>query len=246
LQAVAFVRLDDQALFDADDVARVQLLVPHIARAIEVAERLNTLEVERHDVLAAIDSLSVGILIVDGRPRLRQANLEASRLLSDGLFVSAIDGVVAFADTDLNRVFRKAFEDGGIQPLTLTLGDGTPLRMSLLPQRAAPSGDDGRRALLVFYLQSMPASSGGDVLKARFGFTTAELRVLLMLMEGGTRESIAEDLGLSLAIVKTQLQALFRKTGTSRQPDLILQVMGAIAVPATLGAVQKSAGSSPK
>jgi DNA-binding CsgD family transcriptional regulator len=185
LQAVAFVRLDDQGQFDAEDLARLQEIVPHIARAVEVGERLNTLEDERRDVLAAIDSLSVGMLIVDGRRRLRQVNVEALRLLFDGGSMSVV------------------------------------------------------------YPQSMPAWSGGDVLKARFGFTMAELRVLLLLMEGGTRESAAADLGLSLATVKTQLQALFRKTGGSRQSDPIRQAMGAMAAPAAVGAAQQRQAASP-
>jgi DNA-binding CsgD family transcriptional regulator len=50
--------------------------------------------------------------------------------------------------------------------------------------------------------------------------------VLVAVIEiGGVRET-AEALGLSEATVKTHLNRLFNKTGTSRQADLVKVVAG--------------------
>jgi DNA-binding CsgD family transcriptional regulator len=46
------------------------------------------------------------------------------------------------------------------------------------------------------------------------------------MLEGGDRGTIARDLGLSLATIKTHIQNLFAKTDTNRQADLVRVVMG--------------------
>jgi DNA-binding CsgD family transcriptional regulator/PAS domain-containing protein len=226
LHAIAFVRLGDQPMFDETDLARLQAIVPHVIRAITVADRVSTLQSEQQDVLAAIDRLPIGLLIVDGDRRVRQSNRAALDLLNGDAQLSLADGTLTITDDDQNRTFRRAFDQARISPLTLSLPGGKPLLLSLLPQDLGGTVNDGRRAFVFIHPPQFTPPAGGEVLKARFGFTTAELRVLMMLMEGGTRETIATDLGLSLATIKSQMQGLFRKTGTSRQADLIRQIMG--------------------
>jgi DNA-binding CsgD family transcriptional regulator len=59
-----------------------------------------------------------------------------------------------------------------------------------------------------------------------YRLTPSELRVLVAVVEiGGVRET-AEALGLGEPTVKTHLNHLFTKTGTSRQADLVKLVAG--------------------
>jgi DNA-binding CsgD family transcriptional regulator len=54
-----------------------------------------------------------------------------------------------------------------------------------------------------------------------YKLTPSELRVLVAVVEvGGVRET-AEALGIGEPTVKTHLNRLFTKTGTSRQADLV-------------------------
>ena len=55
----------------------------------------------------------------------------------------------------------------------------------------------------------------------RHRLTPAEFRVLLGLLEGESPASIADRLGVSRTTVRTQLRALFAKTGCTRQADLV-------------------------
>jgi DNA-binding CsgD family transcriptional regulator len=231
LHAIAFVRLDHQPLFDTTDLARLQFLIPHITRAVTVADRLLTLENERRDVLAAIDQLPVAMLIIDHKRHIRQANTAASALLAQGDHISVVNGVATLADQEAGRLFREAFEHDPIKPLTLTLSGDQIQQLTLMPHDSGQLDEDSQRAFVFLHAQATSLPAGGAALKAHFGFTTAELRILMMLMEGNTRNQIALDLGLSIATVKTHLQALFRKTGTSRQADLVRAVMSAVGAP---------------
>ena len=66
-----------------------------------------------------------------------------------------------------------------------------------------------------------------ETMAKRYSLTTSEVRVLkaVLKVNNGVR-AMAELLGLSQATVKTHLHNLFRKTGTSRQSDLVKRVVG--------------------
>jgi len=66
-----------------------------------------------------------------------------------------------------------------------------------------------------------------ETMASRYSLTTSEVRVLkaVLKVNNGVR-AMAELLGLSQATVKTHLHNLFRKTGTSRQSDLVKRVVG--------------------
>ena len=59
-----------------------------------------------------------------------------------------------------------------------------------------------------------------DAIADGYKLTPAEMRVLMMIVEVGGVPEVAPVLGISESTVKTHLQRLFAKTGTSRQADL--------------------------
>jgi DNA-binding CsgD family transcriptional regulator len=54
-----------------------------------------------------------------------------------------------------------------------------------------------------------------------FALSRAEGRLAALLLEGRSLRQAAEELGVSLNTVRTQLRKLFEKTGSSRQGALI-------------------------
>ena len=65
-----------------------------------------------------------------------------------------------------------------------------------------------------------------DAMAKRYSLTTGEMRVLEAVLKVNGVRAVAQHLGLSPATVKTHLHHLFRKTGTSRQSDLVKRVVG--------------------
>jgi DNA-binding CsgD family transcriptional regulator len=61
-----------------------------------------------------------------------------------------------------------------------------------------------------------------------FSFTPREAAVAMALMSGKSLEGIASDLGVRLATAKSHLNALFEKTRTSRQADLVQCLLRAL------------------
>ena len=60
-----------------------------------------------------------------------------------------------------------------------------------------------------------------SLLAELFQLSPAEHRLAELLAQGLTLEGCAARLNVSINTVKTQLRALFRKTGTTRQAQLI-------------------------
>ena len=65
------------------------------------------------------------------------------------------------------------------------------------------------------------ASVPAELLCPLFGMTPAEARVASQVLEGGSADAMATRLGVSVNTIKTQLKAVFVKTNTNRQVDLL-------------------------
>jgi DNA-binding CsgD family transcriptional regulator len=68
-------------------------------------------------------------------------------------------------------------------------------------------------------------------LKQRFGLTPAESRLALRLVTGEPLRSSAAALGVGYETARTTLKAIFSKTGTCRQTELVIVIMLATLPP---------------
>jgi DNA-binding CsgD family transcriptional regulator/PAS domain-containing protein len=223
LYGIGFVRLDDQPPFSEEDERMLDLLMPHVARAFRISGALATLQGQRDDLLAAIDMLPTPIIVLDADLGIVSINRAAIALSGGEGPFRTMSGSLVLADEAAHAALVTAFAGGRPRPTTLSLEGGLRLSAMLTPY-AAPSP----RIAALLTIQPTPdmVAPPGLALQQAFGFTNAELRVLLLMLEGGDRGTIARDLGLSLATIKTHIQNLFAKTDTNRQADLVRVVMG--------------------
>jgi DNA-binding CsgD family transcriptional regulator len=68
-------------------------------------------------------------------------------------------------------------------------------------------------------------------LRRRFKLSKAEARVATLLADGLSPRMIAERLNVSIHTVRSQLQAIFSKTDTSRQAELTSLILKETEVP---------------
>lgn len=78
----------------------------------------------------------------------------------------------------------------------------------------------GARAILTFS-PIEPKVVSGALLAKTFALTPAEGRVAALIAQGIAPEQAAEQLGVSRETVRNQLRAVFAKTGTHRQSELV-------------------------
>ena len=77
--------------------------------------------------------------------------------------------------------------------------------------------------VLVTDLGSRSLNAGSlDALAGGFGLTQSEIALCKRLLLGETVVEAAEKLGITPGTARTRLKAIFQKTGTSRQAELML------------------------
>lgn len=108
------------------------------------------------------------------------------------------------------------------EPIVVRRKEKPPLLIRTLPiDGAARNVFLGARALLILTNLTPPQAPEPGALAQAFGLTQAEARVASMLVEGRSVNSIAEKLGVAPNTVRMQLKAVFAKTDTRRQGELI-------------------------
>lgn len=78
-----------------------------------------------------------------------------------------------------------------------------------------------RCELLVEIHESLPRIGSLEIMQSLFDLTARELQVVRLLADGHSIESLAQSMAISANTVRTHLRAIFSKTGTSRQSELL-------------------------
>ncbi|TRO96309.1 helix-turn-helix transcriptional regulator [Glycocaulis profundi] len=63
-----------------------------------------------------------------------------------------------------------------------------------------------------------------------FGLTPAEARLAVQLAAGNTLAEIAETNGVNISTLRAQLRAVYAKTGTSKQSELVSHIWRAASI----------------
>jgi DNA-binding CsgD family transcriptional regulator len=77
------------------------------------------------------------------------------------------------------------------------------------------------RALLIFSSIEPKLATGPLLLARAFGLTPAEARLAALIAQGNSTEQAAEQLGIARVTARNQLRAVFAKTDTHRQSELV-------------------------
>ena len=176
---------------------------------------------------AVADRTTAGLVAVEEDGRVRFATTAARAMLRDAPLSIAGDRVRA-ANARLARTLEAALAKAvAAAPAAtrLSLGGGPrDQAVFVTPLATARGFASGARPLALLVLA--PRGQGGALPSARalrecFDLTASQCRIALRLCAGRVPKQIAQDLGVSVATVRTQLRALLAKTGTSRQAQLV-------------------------
>jgi DNA-binding CsgD family transcriptional regulator len=234
LAVLATVRHESVGLVDDTMLRRIGLLVPHFRRAVLIGKAIDLKTVQAAAFAETIDGLAAGVFLVDGRGMLVHANTSGAALLAGAGVVRLRSGVLCAVDPAADRSLAEAVAAAWDSEAELA---GRGVGISLMAQsgrsyvaHVLPLASGARReaglchaaVAAIFLRQALVDLTGpvGAVAK-RFGLTPTETKVLRAVADYGGVTPIAATLGMSQATVKTHLQRLFKKTGTSRQVDLV-------------------------
>ena len=218
-------------------IAMIQGLLPHIRQFVRVRHALAGAEVLGATLSGLLDNPRLGIIHLDWRGRVGEANDRARDLLRQGDGLHDRDGFLgAWLPEDharLERLVQRALvASGGEVPA----GGSTVVRRApgLLPLslHIAPVGtlqtDFGRwpvaALVLVVDPSSRPLVDAGMVAEA-LGLTPAQSEVAALLAAGSSVRDIAEATGRKENAVHKHLKQTYKRLGISRQAELVRLVL---------------------
>lgn len=236
---LAFAMLADarQRRLDEEQLRRCRMLEPHLRAAFEMMLRVSELEAQAARGQAALDAADDGVLVLDAEDRITFANRRAESLLREAQIVSVVAGKLVMRGTEGVRLaqalrgVRQAQRPASIrasvpgargkpaQPLYLVI---RPMLPSACGVAVADAGRvAGNEVLLLITTPGRQRTSSAQQLMQWFDLTPAEARLAHGLLSGLSVAGYCVAHGVSDATARTQLKALFYKTGTERQPDLM-------------------------
>lgn len=199
-------------------------LTPHLLLAARLASRLDGMAVElaRRDLLLEQHATPLWLLDDDGH--VLYSNGAAARLMALNHFALQQRGgrlQSRRGDSRLQAMLRRAGgKDGARRSGWLSLAGSQQQGLLVSPLRADAPGNGLLQKPLVL-LALLERRAQPQLLAELFQFTPAEQRLAELLCEGLPPKECAERLDTSINTVRTQLRALFRKTGTERQAELV-------------------------
>jgi DNA-binding CsgD family transcriptional regulator len=186
-------REDSQTQFGDAERALLERLIPHLRIALDLHARLTITQAESQLFSSAMAGLAVATLILDREGRILRRNALATQMLEEGSII--------------------AEQHGSFEVRT----GSSAATINRILSSPPPQGEE----ILFIADPSRPAGPSEEILRERFHLTRAESGLALHLAQGATLADAADALGIAYNTTRSHLRAIFAKTNTHRQVELI-------------------------
>ncbi len=227
-------RNDKAPQYQAHDIELFKLLSPHVCRALAISDALDIRALRSEILEKTLDGLAAGVYLTARDGHVVYMNRAAERQVRIGGSMLLVNNRICPTDSTARATLSKAVEAAARDDADTSLsqhsveipdGSGGGYVATLLP-----IGGAGRREILAPFAASVAVFiqdpihaplMPGEAFARLHGLTGGELRVLLAVSQGLGGIEAADMLQVSEPTIRTHLQRIFSKTGTSKQADLL-------------------------
>jgi DNA-binding CsgD family transcriptional regulator/PAS domain-containing protein len=220
----------------------------HIGEALRIQRHLNRV-IERDALgFALLDRLRQPVIMLDIDRRITFRSDAAQAILTRGDVIYDHEGVLVCRHGESDIELTLAMRELALVPFNSTEAGKPPLDrrsirlrrtrsaqivagtlLALRPRDVMGAFGSAPQALLTIYEPGASKDIDPFLLSTTFDLTPAEARVAAHLASGFPLDEIAHKLNVSITTVRSQLRAVFDKTGTNRQADLVRLLLAASA-----------------
>lgn len=216
------------------DVSLFKLLAPHVCRALAISDVLDIRALRSEMLERTLDGLVAGVFLTARDGHVVYMNPAAERQIKTGHSIRLVNNRIHPTDPSARAALSKAIEEAvhndadrkmSEHSVAIPNGVGGGYVATLLPiERGQRRGILAPFAASVAVFTQDPVQASlmpGEAFARLHGLTGGELRVLLALSQGLGGMEAADMLGISEPTVRTHLQRMYSKTGTSKQANLL-------------------------
>jgi DNA-binding CsgD family transcriptional regulator len=227
---LSFVRSRQAGPFSEDERRRVAFLLPHVRNAFLLHRRLGNVQALADSACAALDRLSIGVVLLAKDGSVLHANEAARKAAARTRALTLAEplGCAMASETiRLRKLLAEAvltgagtgLRSGGAMKVRGLAGE---MHVTVTPLPATNKALAGTASAVMFCtVPGEPPRELIPLLCTVHGLTPAEAALAAALVEGLSLKEVAQRRNISLNTVRTQLKSICHKTGTRRQADLV-------------------------
>ncbi len=217
----------------------LSFLLPHFRRSLQLQHHFDLFDGERRAVLEILDAVPFGVILVDAKARVLEANAPAQEMLreADGISVTAttLRATTSSESSALARCVGEAARTGSAEGVE----SGGQLRLSRpslkrdyevlispIARRAFLDQGIGTPAAIVIITDpEHHAEPPHERLQRLYGLSPAEAWVAWGIASGKRQTELAAERGISPETVRTYLRRARDKTDVRRTADLVRLIL---------------------
>ncbi len=225
-----------------DQIEMVERLLPHIRQFFRIRQTLVSAEALGTSLAGLLDNTRIGVIHLDRRGRIVEANDRARGFLRQGDGLLDRDGFLRArlpaTDADLQRLLAGAlptFGGGDLSGSIAVRHSPGRLRLALhvspVGNRQAEFSAHRVAALALIVEPGSQPRIDPDLVASILGLTPAESQVAVSLAEGRTIRDIAAATRRQESTIRWFMKQVYNKLGISRQADLVRLVLSLAEFP---------------
>jgi DNA-binding CsgD family transcriptional regulator len=213
--------------FNENILESIAEIAGRMAHIISLAEKVSRAGAESE--VLTLDNAGCAAILIDKHGRAARANRRAEDLfcnefgIRNGRLWTAATSSMAKLERFMRDIEHTKSIGGPLPPPIVIARRGTPsLLIEAMPVTSAGSDIfEGCRAILMVSDLAHPSITDKALLSIVFGLTNAEARLAAAICQGHDLNTAANTFGVSRQTLRSQLKAVFSKTGTRRQAELV-------------------------
>ena len=242
LARLRFSRRREEPKFSLDDRKVLEIIAPHLQRAIRIYAKLKRTTSERDLFAGAVDQLSVATIILDEQARVANTNAIAEAMLKEGDGISLKGEHLQVNGRDTNRRLQSALsavieaqqkqETSVVRAFSVPRSNGrSNLGLVIRPVPSSQwSGGQASPCAAVFISDpDLQDGASRQALGELLALSPAEANLALLLARGHSLAQASDLQNISQHTARAQLKSIFAKTGASRQAELVRLVLKSVA-----------------
>jgi PAS domain-containing protein/DNA-binding CsgD family transcriptional regulator len=230
----------DRAPFTEVGIAALEALFQPLDNAARLQVELHNLGWKSSVALRALDQLGAAVIIADSDGRVIQTNRAAERVLQRGDGLRIRNGKLCALHVSESAGLETAVGAAAVEQKTAAAVGRMRVRRydGRLPYvlTVAPLGVGltvyGRPLAMIVLTDPDECRPSERDLAAFFRLSPAESRLAVALLAGKKLSGVAMEFGVQISTLRTQLSSILRKTGVTRQIDLIRLLSNLPVIPA--------------
>jgi DNA-binding CsgD family transcriptional regulator len=233
---IAILRDEAAGVWSEGELRVINEILPHLKRALNIHSEFTHLRLRQDALLMGLDRLVIGLILYDHHAKPVYINPTAKAIINQHPALQMQDGDLLLINPEDEKHLRRTIihtaeidpDDSWKQSVAIGISHPdveAPLPLLVTPMHAHLITSDldyeGARVAVFLSDPNLQQPISIDSLVSVYNLTPSEAQVAISLANGHSIDKIASSSNHSAHTIRSQLKSVFRKTGVSRQSELI-------------------------